>query len=156
MGKLERKMIMAHLAVHQKVLQVQGHCVSYQFWHWQCFWRNPKDIYHLPVMGPRTIRKAQPGATGHIWSKVKLPRRDKTALIHRLQADTASQFRTVSISLFLAPSLLFSLYPSSPNSIPSSKLLPEILKFIKCKSDMSLSFKMPLNPPWNFDNVQTA
>lgn len=62
---------------------------------------------------------------------------NKTATIHCLQAYPASRFSTVYIliSSFLAPSLLFSLYPFSFNSKPSSKLLPEILRFMKCKSD---------------------
>lgn len=94
-----------------------------------------KDAYHLAVFGPRT-RKAQPAATGCVAAKVKLLRRDKTATVHHLQADTGHQFRRVHnhISLFFALSLLFFLYPVSSNSKLSSKLLPEILRFTKCIS----------------------
>lgn len=112
------------------------------------FWEISKDAYHLPLISPRT-RKAQPAATGYMAAKVKLLRRVKTAVVHCLQADTDPQFRTVyiHISLFLAPDLLFFLYPVSSNSKLSSKLLPEILRFTKCISDyITLLWKMLESP----------
>lgn len=73
--------------------------------------------------------------------------KDKTATIHFLQAHTASRFRRVHllISSFLASSLLLSLYPFSPKARPSSKLLPEILRFIKCKYDSVTLLKKKKN-----------
>lgn len=147
MGKLEMKLLMANLPVHQAFSTFKVIMSHTSFDTHSLFWEVSKDAYHLPVIGPRT-RKPQPAATGCMAAKVKLLRRDKIAIVHRLQADTGPQFRTVyiHISLFLALNLLFFLYPVSCNSRLSSRLLPEILRFTNAYLTISFSFEKCWNP----------
>lgn len=103
MGKLETKMLTANLSVHQAFLHIQvimSHTREIS-----------KDAYHLPVIGPET-RKAQPAAIGHVMAKVKLLRRDKTATVHHLQADTAPRFRSL-YPCFLIPCSQCAVFPIS-------------------------------------------
>lgn len=148
-------MIIAHLPVHQALLQVQGHCISYQFWHWQCFLRNLKGYLSPSSYGSQGDKEGSASSHRPYLGQGQTVKKGQDCCKSCLQADISSQFRTIPISSFLAPSLLFSLYPISLNSKPSSKLLPEILRFIKCKSVHVTLFQkksLILIQLWQFPN----